>query len=78
MVYQSVLVMPGTLLYPEYQAYLGRTGRADERTRTADLLITSELLYLLSYVGLFAAKYIAGFGPFTRLRLTGLRAESSL
>jgi hypothetical protein len=27
--------------------------RADERTRTADLLITSELLYLLSYVGLF-------------------------
>ena len=26
-------------------------GRADERTRTADLLITSELLYLLSYVG---------------------------
>jgi hypothetical protein len=25
---------------------------ADERTRTADLLITSELLYLLSYVGL--------------------------
>jgi hypothetical protein len=26
--------------------------RADERTRTADLLITSELLYLLSYVGL--------------------------
>jgi hypothetical protein len=27
---------------------------------------------------LFAAKYIAGFGPFTRLRLTGLRAESSL
>ena len=26
--------------------------RADERTRTADLLITSELLYQLSYVGL--------------------------
>ena len=25
---------------------------ADERTRTADLLITSELLYQLSYVGL--------------------------
>jgi hypothetical protein len=25
--------------------------RADERTRTADLLSTSELLYLLSYVG---------------------------
>jgi hypothetical protein len=29
-----------------------REKRADERTRTADLLITSELLYLLSYVGL--------------------------
>ena len=40
--------------------------RADERTRTADLLITSELLYLLSYVGLFAGKYIVGFAPFTR------------
>ena len=52
--------------------------RADERTRTADLLITSELLYLLSYVGLCADKYIAGFAPFTRFRLTGLRAESSL
>ncbi len=25
---------------------------ADERTRTADLLITSELLYQLSYIGL--------------------------
>jgi hypothetical protein len=32
--------------------------RADERTRTADLLITSELLYLLSYVGLFRAQSI--------------------
>jgi hypothetical protein len=30
-----------------------RKQRADERTRTADLLITSELLYLLSYVGRF-------------------------
>ena len=29
----------------------GKDG-ADERTRTADLLITSELLYQLSYVGL--------------------------
>ena len=33
-------------------------GRADERTRTADLLITSELLYLLSYVGPFRAQSI--------------------
>ena len=32
---------------------------ADERTRTADLLITSELLYLLSYVGLFRAQSIS-------------------
>ena len=32
--------------------------RADERTRTADLLITSELLYLLSYVGLCWTEYI--------------------
>ncbi len=28
------------------------TKRANERTRTADLLITSELLYHLSYVGM--------------------------
>jgi hypothetical protein len=32
--------------------------RADERTRTADLLITSELLYQLSYVGLLRAQSI--------------------
>jgi hypothetical protein len=38
--------------------------RADERTRTADLLITSELLYLLSYVGLCWAEYIVGVGRF--------------
>jgi hypothetical protein len=37
--------------YPEKTAYLWAKKRADERTRTADLLITSELLYLLSYVG---------------------------
>ena len=30
----------------------GWVNGADERTRTADLLITSELLYQLSYVGL--------------------------
>ena len=36
-------------VFPAKQRFL----RADERTRTADLLITSELLYLLSYVGLF-------------------------
>ncbi len=33
--------------------------RADERTRTADLLITNELLYLLSYVGLFRGESIS-------------------
>jgi hypothetical protein len=42
----------GTLSPSDYSAYLRRLVRADERTRTADLLITSELLYLLSYVGL--------------------------
>src|SRR5215216_625489 len=35
------------------------SGRADERTRTADLLIASELLYLLSYVGLCRALSIS-------------------
>ena len=30
--------------------------RANERTRTADLLITSELLYQLSYIGLWRAQ----------------------
>ena len=45
--------------------------RADERTRTADLLITSELLYLLSYVGLLRAQSIPqGYGAF---RLTALQ-----
>ena len=34
----------------ELASYAQKNG-ADERTRTADLLITSELLYLLSYVG---------------------------
>ncbi len=37
--------------------------RADERTRTADLLITSELLYQLSYVGLFRAQSISQGSP---------------
>jgi hypothetical protein len=45
--------------------------RADERTRTADLLITSELLYLLSYVGLFRAQSISQrAAAFMRFRLT--------
>ena len=39
--------------------YLQVKRRADERTRTADLLITSELLYLLSYVGLFRSPSIS-------------------
>jgi hypothetical protein len=40
--------------------------RADERTRTADLLITSELLYQLSYVGLVRAQSISqGYAAFT-------------
>ena len=42
--------------------------RADERTRTADLLITSELLYLLSYVGLLRRVSISqGVGGVTLL-----------
>ena len=45
--------------------------RADERTRTADLLITSELLYQLSYVGLLRAQSISqGRRAFTRIELT--------
>jgi hypothetical protein len=45
--------------------------RADERTRTADLLITSELLYQLSYVGLFRAQSIPQrMVAFTRSRLS--------
>jgi hypothetical protein len=45
--------------------------RADERTRTADLLITSELLYQLSYVGLLRAQSIPqGCRAFTRIGLT--------
>jgi hypothetical protein len=33
--------MFGCFSEAEYSAYLSRIGRADERTRTADLLITS-------------------------------------
>ena len=40
--------------------------RADERTRTADLLITSELLYLLSYVGLFGRRVYRSTGRLSR------------
>jgi hypothetical protein len=44
--------------------------RADERTRTADLLITSELLYQLSYVGLVRAQSISqGYAAFTHIRI---------
>jgi hypothetical protein len=39
-----------SLRWAEY-AGIPRKDGADERTRTADLLITSELLFLLSYVG---------------------------
>jgi hypothetical protein len=48
-----------TLRCRENPAYLCWIEGADERTRTADLLITSELLYLLSYVGLFRAQSIS-------------------
>jgi hypothetical protein len=53
--------------------------RADERTRTADLLITSELLYQLSYVGLFRAQSIPQRPrAFTRFRLTQESAKHSM
>ena len=53
--------------------------RADERTRTADLLITSELLYLLSYVGLFRAMSIShGFGAFMLSGLIGVADGGTL
>ena len=58
---------------------MGEERRADERTRTADLLITSELLYLLSYVGLYENKYIAGVQGFHMVvGLTLIRTGSSL
>ena len=51
-------MVPRPLWIPELYLQIERKKRADERTRTADLLITSELLYLLSYVGLFRAQSI--------------------
>jgi hypothetical protein len=53
--------------------------RADERTRTADLLITSELLYQLSYVGLLRAQSIPqGRRAFTQTGLTQSLTERSM
>jgi hypothetical protein len=53
--------------------------RADERTRTADLLITSELLYQLSYVGLLRAQSIPqGRRAFIRVGLTREPAKRSI
>ena len=40
-----------------------RNGKADEGTRTPDLLITSELLYQLSYVGATAGSLEGASGP---------------
>jgi hypothetical protein len=52
----------------DYSPYQRGIKRADERTRTADLLITSELLYQLSYVGLLRAQSISqGSQAFTRI-----------
>ena len=51
---------------------------ADERTRTADLLITSELLYQLSYVGLWGQKGLpVGFSGRDQLSFR-LRGSPSL
>src|SRR4028119_2402128 len=53
--------------------------RADERTRTADLLITSELLYQLSYVGLLRCVSISqGDQAFTRLSLMRTAPERTM
>src|SRR5215207_11238932 len=41
---QQVVCQAKDLPYPDYPAYLSRVWRADERTRTADLFITSALL----------------------------------
>ena len=54
---RSAQPLTGSSSLSEYSAYLWAKERADERTRTADLLITSELLYLLSYVGLVERVY---------------------
>lgn len=42
------------------------------RNRTADLLITNQLLYLLSYVGLIRTLAGFSFACFARLRPAGL------
>jgi hypothetical protein len=53
-----------------FHLQIARKERADERTRTADLLITSELLYQLSYVGLVRAQSISqGYAAFTHIRI---------
>ncbi len=44
--------MSRPLLGSAFLLQIGTKDRADERIRTADLLITNELLYQLSYVGL--------------------------
>jgi hypothetical protein len=46
----------------EFSAYLSRVGRADERTRTADLLITSLLAGVLTRTGASGnCAYLCGF-----------------
>jgi hypothetical protein len=63
----------------EFYLQIGAKQRADERTRTADLLITSELLYLLSYVGLLRAQSISqGSGAFIWSGLTRRVAGRSM
>jgi hypothetical protein len=44
-------VVDRKFLHSEYSAYLRRLERADERTRTADLLITSLLKHVLARSG---------------------------
>jgi hypothetical protein len=61
--HNTVAALPNVL---PFSLQISTKQRADERTRTADLLITSELLYQLSYVGLIWALSISqGYPAFT-------------
>ena len=62
---QASGLLPEAFSFPEHSAYLWAKRRADERTRTADLLITSLLARVLTrpYVSGICA-YLWGFEHF--------------
>jgi hypothetical protein len=71
--------VPGLSFCSVFYLQIETKKRADERTRTADLLITSELLYQLSYVGLLRAQSIPqGRRAFTQTGLTQSSTERSM